>query len=231
MRNIFKPHSSRFSILNEDVELNNQNYKNNNNNINNNNKNKNQNFNTDNDSKKRYSNFTSTNRRTTYQEHSKKITAKIPPTISDKILFPELIKNTTNTASVLEEKPKQSFLEKLKTVKDEPPIENTEEVIKDGCVSITFQNRKTTYKYGKMSYIPDDIKKINPEYVMSSLVDIHEKRKEYHINLWGYDDYEKIFLSPNYDYEYFDKLDEQYELEMENLELEETQLEPEETYY
>ena len=121
-------------------------------------------------------------------------------------------------------------MEKLKIVKEEKPIENIEEVIKDGWVSIKLQNNKPKYKYGKTTYTPYDMKS-DPHYVMSNLVKLHERRKEDYINLWGYDNYEKIFLSPNYDYEYFDKLDEQYELEMEKLELEENELEPEETYY
>jgi hypothetical protein len=34
---------------------------------------------------------------------------------------------------------------------------------------------------------------------------------------WGYNEYEKMFISPNYDSEYFDKLDAKYEEEMEKL--------------
>ena len=224
MSNIFKPHNSRFSILNEDVELN---YKNKNNKIDKSQKNKNDAENKNN----RYNNFTSSSRRSKFHEDTEKNKVPPLPTVNDINSFPELTTNITKTVPVLEDNQKQSFLEKLKTVKDEIATKKIEEIIKDGCVSITFKNRNTTYKYGKISYVPDDVKKTSPQYIMSNLVNIHVKRTEDYINLWGYDDYEKLFLSPNYDYEYFDKLDEQYELEMEKLELEENEIVSEENYY
>jgi hypothetical protein len=35
--------------------------------------------------------------------------------------------------------------------------------------------------------------------------------------MWGEEEYEQMFRFPNYDYEFFDKLDEQYEEEMETM--------------
>jgi hypothetical protein len=235
MSNIFKQHNSRFSILNEDIEPNNK--------SNNKNQNKNNRFNTDynngnnsnnsknsknsNNSNNRYNNFNGSGRRIRFQDNCEKSKVIQPPSVTDNVSFPELTKSSVKTDFLLDEQ-KQSFLEKLKTVKVDPLLENKEEVVKDGWVSITFQNRKTTFKYGKMSYVDYNNDMISPDYVMSSLVNLHEKRKEKYINLWGYDCYEKIFLFPNYDYEYFDKLDEQYDLEMEKLELEENDIDSEE---
>lgn len=51
--------------------------------------------------------------------------------------------------------------------------------------------------------------------IINALVELHEKRTEEYINMWGYDTWEKMFRFPNYDYDYFNKLDELYE-EMEN---------------
>ena len=51
--------------------------------------------------------------------------------------------------------------------------------------------------------------------IINSLVELHKKRTEEYINMWGYDTWEKMFRFPNYDYDYFNKLDELYE-EMEN---------------
>jgi hypothetical protein len=237
MRNIFKPHNSRFSVLNEDLESNKQNNNNSNNNSNNNNNNKNNKkyrSKPDNESEteNRYNNFTTSSRRSKFHEHTEKNKVKTPPTITinDINSFPELTKNNTKSDSLENKTQNQSFLDKLKTVKEEKTVDNVEEIIKDGWVSITLQNRKPTYKYGKTTYIHYDIKKLEPHYVMSTLVNLHEKRREDYIQTWGYDDYEKLFLSPNYDYEYFDKLDEQYELEMEKMELEQNELEQEEIY-
>ena len=65
------------------------------------------------------------------------------------------------------------------------------------------------------------------ENIINSLVEINEKHKKEFIYLWGEDEYEKTFLFPNYDYDYFNKLDELYEEEMELLyqeEMEEAKL-------
>jgi hypothetical protein len=45
--------------------------------------------------------------------------------------------------------------------------------------------------------------------VYYSLVDLHEKRTNDYINEWGYDEWEKMFRFPNYNYSYFDDLDEE----------------------
>ena len=52
--------------------------------------------------------------------------------------------------------------------------------------------------------------------VLDSLVALYEKRDKEYINLWGYDEWEKTFKFQNYDYDYFDRLDELYEEEMQN---------------
>ena len=35
--------------------------------------------------------------------------------------------------------------------------------------------------------------------------------------MWGEDEWERMFIFPNHDYEYFDKLDEAYEIEQSEL--------------
>ena len=44
--------------------------------------------------------------------------------------------------------------------------------------------------------------------VLDALADLYERRDEEYIEAWGYEDWEKMFRFPNYDYNYFDKLDE-----------------------
>lgn len=50
---------------------------------------------------------------------------------------------------------------------------------------------------------------------LDELVALHEKRTNDYIDTWGYEEWERTFRFPNYDYEYFDKLDELYEEELE----------------
>jgi hypothetical protein len=50
---------------------------------------------------------------------------------------------------------------------------------------------------------------------LDELIALHEKRTNDFIDTWGYEEWERTFRSPNYDYEYFDKLNELYEEELE----------------
>jgi hypothetical protein len=47
--------------------------------------------------------------------------------------------------------------------------------------------------------------------VFYSLVNLHEKRTNDYINMWGYDEWERMFRFPNYNYSYFDDLDDDIE--------------------
>jgi len=53
---------------------------------------------------------------------------------------------------------------------------------------------------------------------LDALVELYDMRDEDYIDTWGYEDWERTFRFPNYDYEYFDRLD---ELADEELEVEE----------
>ena len=50
---------------------------------------------------------------------------------------------------------------------------------------------------------------------LDELIALHEKRTNDFIDTWGYEEWERTFRSPNYDYEYFDKLNELCEEELE----------------
>ena len=54
------------------------------------------------------------------------------------------------------------------------------------------------------------VEEINFEKLYDTLVDLHKERTEAFIELWGYNEWEKTYLFPNYDYEYFDRMDELY---------------------
>jgi len=55
------------------------------------------------------------------------------------------------------------------------------------------------------------------EEIINALSQLHEKRSNKYKENWGEDEWEKTFIFPNYDYEYFDKLDEAYELEQNKI--------------
>jgi hypothetical protein len=56
--------------------------------------------------------------------------------------------------------------------------------------------------------------------ILDALAESHIKRNNEYIDMWGYEEWEHMFKFPNYDYHYFDKLDELYYQEMENEESE-----------
>lgn len=61
--------------------------------------------------------------------------------------------------------------------------------------------------------------------VVDNLAKLHEKRTQEYIGTWGYDQYEDMFIFKNFEYGYFDRLDEEeYEEELENNENNESDL-------
>lgn len=55
---------------------------------------------------------------------------------------------------------------------------------------------------------------INANKILYKLTDSYIEWTDNYIETWGQEAYIDRYISPNYDYEYFDKLDEQYEKEM-----------------
>lgn len=134
--------------------------------------------------------------------------------------FPDLVtksnkKNNKQSTSL-------NFLEKANTVRSDKnetqPIINK---IPYGICEISFdkKSRKIIYNTGEQTKINnyDYEEETNPSFVLNSVVNFHNKRKTEYIELWGEEEYNKMFVSPNYDYHYFDKLDQKYEENMELL--------------
>ena len=46
---------------------------------------------------------------------------------------------------------------------------------------------------------------------MSRLVKLYKNRRSDYVKKWGLDEYENMFMFPNYDYQYYDKIDEIYD--------------------
>jgi len=141
--------------------------------------------------------------------------------------FPEFSKkvitsnNQINAISYMEKTSKKSQKEVEQMV--EQVVENT---VKPGWVEI----KRSKGNHGKLIYTygpgtsesniiekPDNtINDTSEHQVLEALVNLHNKRTQEYIDMWGYDTWEKMFRFQNYDYEYFDKLDAEYETEEEN---------------
>jgi hypothetical protein len=121
-----------------------------------------------------------------------------------------------------------TFIEAMKTKNKEKPnekITNDDDVVPPGCVCIKYDEatKKQIWIYGKNTSSINNFnneknpleENDDPCVIFQRLVNLHQGRKYDHISKWGIDEYEKMFLYQNYDYEYFDKLDEQIEKNME----------------
>ena len=136
--------------------------------------------------------------------------------------FPDLITNTIEKQHTPE--PSLNYSDKLKsvTVKKgnipknlEAEVDLEYESLKPGW-AVSKKDLKTgriITKY-KPSLTPKPREKSEREIgldIINALAELYKKRTEEYINMWGYETWEKMYRFPNYDYEYFDKLDELYE--------------------
>ena len=128
--------------------------------------------------------------------------------------FPELVSSTISSDTI-----KLNFLsDKVKTnVVNESTI-NLNENIPDGWVLLA---KKVTSPFDVNEY--DSSTNIGSSSNigsstnigsngMKSLINLFEKRKEEYIKAWGEEEYFYMFKFPNYDYDYFSKLDELEEI-------------------
>ena len=125
------------------------------------------------------------------------------------------LQTTTETNDKSLEKPFISFSEKLKQV--DIVIETKVNEIPYGWAVIKRDpiTKKQITEYNKeyendLKRAEDLEKKQWPMKVLGALVDLYERERDTYINKWGYDAYEEKYLDPDYDDEYFDRLDEAY---------------------
>ena len=134
--------------------------------------------------------------------------------------FPDLIQNKTNQESNQPQpQPIINFLEKVKNNLTKDERLESKNIIKPGwvCMEKATNSNQIIYTYGKQTYFPREPVPID---VLNALVKLHEKQVIQYDSLWGEGAYDEQYKSPYYDYEYFDRLDEQYEDEMERQEQE-----------
>ncbi len=119
--------------------------------------------------------------------------------------FPELAKVNSNKPIL-----NSDFLEKLKTnVKVEIQVKDE---LKPGWTEIRRDrvNNQTIMTTNSIEK-PTSISEEDLVYeVFEGLANLHEKRIDEYIENWGEDEWDRMFLFQNYDYYYFDKLDEIY---------------------
>ena len=133
--------------------------------------------------------------------------------------FPELIVQETegnNDATYI------SFLDKLKIEKIEKEeivdIDIELENLEPGwqIIKRDLETSKIIVK-SKSIFKPENENKSEFQLayaVVKGLSFLHEKRTNEYIDKWGYNEWENMFRFQNYDYEYFDKLDELYQEEL-----------------
>ena len=133
--------------------------------------------------------------------------------------FPELLNNknvkTINNSNV-EPKIDISYVDKTKQIKNDNQNDNN--FVKPGWAEVKrdpSNPRKLIYTYGESTYTEySELKNNKSERdVLVALVNLHNRQKQDYINMWGYENWEHFYRFPNYDYHYFDKLDEKYEEE------------------
>jgi hypothetical protein len=141
--------------------------------------------------------------------------------------FPSLNEKKTNISLISEKnvENKICFLEKVKqsiTNQNSLNSKKKDDFIKPGwvCLYKDPKTRKTVWDYGDsgMNHTQreeEDEETIHPNDVLNALVFTHENRIAEYDMLWGEGAHEEDFKSPNYDYGYFDRLDDIYEKELE----------------
>ena len=120
----------------------------------------------------------------------------------------------------------KSFINTLKKEIKITHVEtNEEEKTPDGWVSFKYEKSNSPL-FGQNLKVINKVIIINNENVenkneafetINNLCSLYEKRRNEYIKLWGEDEYNEMFISPNYDDTYFDKLDEKYEIEQQKL--------------
>lgn len=132
--------------------------------------------------------------------------------------FPDLVKPHEIYVPKMDYK---KFINNETAIDNEVKNKNKEDEVPPGWCMMQYDKKthQTIYKYGKPTYIERE--KTEREIgidVLNALVSLHEKRTKEYIDNYGYDEWERMFRFPNYDYNWVDKLDEEYEEYMAELE-------------
>ena len=129
--------------------------------------------------------------------------------------FPALTLNNAATSHNNNQLENITFIEKLTAVIIEKETD-LEECILPGWLVMKRdkETNKIIKKYGDMTIFEK-----NKSYyeIITKFEVLHDRRTEEYKTTWGQEEYEHMFCFPNYDYDYFERLDEEYEEELEQL--------------
>jgi hypothetical protein len=151
------------------------------------------------------------------QAEKDKRQADLEKSLTDKSSFPELVP----TKQIGEQTNNMNYMNKLTWVKEKEKEKSEDDWLPAGFEKLDYNNEKAPRP---------SLKSAPPAVIMKALDDLYQNWKQDYINTWGHEEYEHRFLFPNYDYEYFDKLDDKYEREMFKLEEREREKESEMEY-
>lgn len=199
---------NRFSALLEDNNA--INFKNNKSNDTHDNRSKSRNsFNNDN-------NFDNRNHNRSYENKNNYFLSKTKPIIKETQSSYDAVANENDFPDLVKEKKlesnlNQNFLSALES--KEIKIVESSNKIPDGWMvtKLNCETKEIIREYGKTRYFE---KKLTSIEIMEIIANKYEAWKERYIQIWGDDQYDKMYRFTNYDYNYFDKLDEKYEEEM-----------------
>lgn len=158
-----------------------------------------------------------------FKSSSSRLNQSVPakpkqPAITDMNAFPELSSNAAPAIINTSSDP-TSFANKVKWVVEEEKVEETWygklglSLLKPGDKKVKSFVDDTSYPPPYLIPAPRP-RPAQPAEIMKALADKYDKWKAEYIRDYGIDDYEHNFRFPGYDYEYFDKLDEAWDLEL-----------------
>jgi len=135
--------------------------------------------------------------------------------------FPDLVVNVKKENKIND----ISYVEKLKIIKNQ---ELTSDIIDTDLVELNPGwvllkkdplTRKTIFKTQKENFVSNETEKEYGIKIINSLVNLHQRRTQEYIELYGYDNWEKTFKSPKWCEEEksdSDESDEEYDYEEED---------------
>jgi len=158
-----------------------------------------------------------------FKSSSSRLNPSVPakpkqPVITDMNAFPEL-SSTAAPAVINSSDEPMSFANKVKWVVEEEKVEETWygklglSLLVPGDKKVKSFVNETNYPPSALIHAPRP-KPAQPAEIMNCLAEKYDKWKAEYIREYGIDYYEHYFRFPGYDYEYFDKLDEAWNLEL-----------------
>jgi hypothetical protein len=160
-----------------------------------------------------------------FKSSSSRLNPSVPakpkqPAITDMNAFPEL-SSTAAPAVISSSDEPTSFANKVKWVVEEEKVEETWygklglSLLVPGDKKVKTLVDETNYSPLSSYLIPAQRPRpAQPAEIMKALAEKYDKWKADYIRDYGIDEYEHLFRFPGYDYEYFDKLDEAWNLEL-----------------